>query len=77
MTFLIIFILLYGLGLGLCRLSAMLFTGTDALLVKNIAYVPILNIVAVVIIVLFMFYLVRDYRKNNKQNTETVGSSNG
>lgn len=74
MTFVIVFVILYGVGLGACRLAAMLFSGTDASLVKNIGFVPILNLIATVIIIMFMFYIVRDYRKNNKPK---VGSSNG
>ena len=77
MAFIIVFVILYGVGLGVCRLSAMLFNGSDASLVKNIGFVPILNVVAAIIIVMFLFYIVRDYRKNNKAETETVGSSNG
>ena len=77
MTFIMVFVILYGLGVGCCRLGAMLFTGTDAALVKNIGFVPILNVIATIIIIMFLFYIVRDYRKNNKKETETVGSSNG
>lgn len=67
MTFLIVFAILYGLGLGVCRLTALLFSGTDAVLIKNVAFVPILNVIAVILIIFFMFYIVKDYRKTKQQ----------
>ena len=80
MTFMIVFLILYGLGLGACHLSAMLFSGTDASLVRNIGYLPILNVVAAILIVFFLFYIVRDSREGKKKQAEKeeqVGSSNG
>ena len=70
MMFIIVFIILYGLGFGLCRLAAMLFTGTDADLIKNIAFVPVMNVITLVIIVFFLFYVVKDYRQNKKKEEE-------
>lgn len=67
MVFVIVFVIIYGLALGICRLATMLFSGTDAALVKNMAYVPILNVVASVLIILFLFYIVKDYRANKKK----------
>ena len=67
MTFIIVFVILYGLGVGICRLSTLLFTGTDATLVKNMGYVPILNVITSIIIIMFLFYIVKDYRKNKQQ----------
>ena len=70
MTFAIVFLILYGLGYGVCRLTAMLFSGTDATIVKNVALVPILNVIAVILIVFFMFYIVKDYRRTKKKLEE-------
>ena len=66
MIFLIVFLILYGLGLGICRLTALLFTGTDANLIKNVAYIPVVNVFAAILIIFFMFYIVKDYRKNKQ-----------
>lgn len=70
MTFAIVFLILYGFGFGVCRLTAMLFSGTDATIVKNVALVPILNVIAVILIVFFMFYIVKDYRRTKKKLEE-------
>ena len=67
MTFIVVFLIVYGLGFGVCRLSTMLFTGSDASLVKNMSYVPILNVIASILIIFFLFYIVRDYRRNKKK----------
>lgn len=67
MVFTIVFLILYGLGLGACRLAAMLFSGIDAAFVKNIAFIPILNVIATFIIIFFLLYLVKDYRANKKK----------
>lgn len=67
MVFIVVFLILYGLGFGICRLATMLFSGTDAALVKNMAYIPIMNVVTAVFIIVFMFYIVKDYRKNKKK----------
>ena len=75
MIFIIVFAILYGLGFGVCRLSTMLFSGSDANLVRNMGYVPILNVVAAVIIIMFLFYIVKDYRRNNKQESNEKDKS--
>jgi len=67
MVFAITFLILYGLGLGICYLTTSLLSGSDVKLLKNIALVPILNVIVSIIIIFFMFYLVRDYRKNVKK----------
>lgn len=67
MVFIITFLILYGLGLGICYLTTSLLSGTDAKLLKNIALVPILNVIVSILIIFFMFYLVKDYRKNVKK----------
>ena len=66
MTFIIVFSILYGLGFGVCRLATMLFTGTDATLVKTISYIPIVNVISAILIIFFIFYIVKDYRKNKQ-----------
>lgn len=70
MVFAIVFLILYGLGFGICRLTALLFSGTDATIVKNVALVPILNVIAVILIVFFLFYIVKDYRRTKKKLEE-------
>ena len=72
MTFIIVFVILYGLGYGVCRLTAMLFNGTDATLIKNVAFVPILNVIAIILIVFFFFYIVKDYRKTRSELNKGV-----
>lgn len=67
MTFIIVFLILYGLGFGVCRLTAMLFSGSEAALIKNVALVPILNVIAVILIAFFIFYIVKDYRKTKSE----------
>lgn len=76
MSFLITLLITYGLSLGVCRLSTIMFTGTDADLVKNIALVPILNTVASMIIILFIFFLVKDYRNSQKRLQEKNDKKN-
>lgn len=70
MTFAIVFLILYGIGFGVCRLTALLFSGTDATIVKSVGFVPILNVIAVILIVFFMFYIVKDYRRTKKKLEE-------
>lgn len=70
MTFVIVFLILYGFGFGVCRLTALLFNGTDANIVKSVGFVPILNVIAVILIVFFMFYIVKDYRRTKKELEE-------
>ena len=70
MVFTIVFLILYGLGFGVCRLTAMLFSGAEAALVKNVAFIPIMNVITSILIVFFMFYIVKDYRRNKKKLDE-------
>lgn len=70
MIFVVVFLILYGMAFGICRLATMLFSGSDAMLVKNIAYVPILNVVASILIIFLMVYIVKDYRKNKQQKQQ-------
>ena len=77
MTFILVFAILYGFGIGGCMLSAIFFDWADKRIIKYIGFIPILNVIATIVMVMFLFYIVRDYRKNNKKKEETVGSSNG
>lgn len=79
MTFILVFAILYGFGVGGCLLAAAIFDWSNKNIIRYAGFVPVLNIFVTIIMVAFLFYLVRDYRKNNKTETktETVGSSNG
>lgn len=77
MTFILVFVILYGFGVGGCLLAAVMFDWSNKNIIRYLGFVPVLNVFVVIIMIAFLFYLVRDYRKNNKAKTETVGSSNG
>ena len=68
MLFVMIFLILYGIGFGVCYIAAnTLLNGSDTVIVKNAAFVPVLNVIVSILIVFFIFYLVRDYRRNMKK----------
>lgn len=77
MTFLIVFLILYGLGFGICMLTTILLDGTDKLVVKYTSLIPIINVIGSIIIVIMIFYIVKDYKQNkNKTNNKQIKDAN-
>jgi UPF0716 family protein affecting phage T7 exclusion len=70
MSFLITLLIIYGLSLGICRLFTIIIPGTYTDIIKIVALIPILNTIATVIVILFIFFLVKDYRNSQKKLQE-------
>ena len=73
MYFAIVFLILYGVGFGVCRLTLLYLTGIDATLIKIVSFIPIINVIATIFIIAFAYYIVRDYRKDEeKRKSEKI-----
>jgi len=78
MVLLIVLVTIYIISLAVCRLSMILLGESDSKITNIISIVPIINMVAAVILVLFFGVIIRDNNKEMKfkksETTQNQGS---
>ena len=73
MTLIIILLISYIVGMAVCRLTAIAIGGAEGDFLKNIANVPIINFLFIIVIAAAVIMIVRNFRKlSNKDDKNKV-----